>query len=204
MKIMVIAPHPDDEAIGCGGAICLHVKHADRVSAVFLTSGELGIPGLSAARARTIREAEARESAKILGITKLSFLRQPDGSVWKHLREATAAIRPILERQAPSLIYLPHPGEWHPDHRVALTICRAALQQTGLRPALRTYEVWTPLAEYDAVENISAVMPRKLSAIRCHRSQLAQLPYDRAIQGLDQYRGAFAAQALYAEVFQVL
>jgi LmbE family N-acetylglucosaminyl deacetylase len=64
------------------------------------------------------------------------------------------------------------------------------------------YEVWTPLAEYDQVEDISPVMRRKLRALRCHRSQLGHFRYDRAVRGLNQYRGALAARCRYAEVFR--
>jgi len=67
---------------------------------------------------------------------------------------------------------------------------------------LRSYEVWTPLAGYDHVENISAVMPRKMRALRAHRSQLKQFDYARAVTGLNQFRGELAARCRYAEVFQ--
>ena len=78
MNVVVIAPHPDDEAIGCGGSICLHHSRGDRVTAVFLTSGELGLKHLPADEACRIREAEARAAATILGIAAIDFLRLPD------------------------------------------------------------------------------------------------------------------------------
>ena len=81
MNIMVIAPHPDDEAVGCGGTIRLHAERGDRVTAVFLTSGELGLPHLPPETACRIREDEAAVAAEVLGIAALSFLRWPDSHV---------------------------------------------------------------------------------------------------------------------------
>ena len=63
MNIMVIAPHPDDESIGCGGTICLHTAKGDHVSVVFLTSGELGLKHLPPEEAWKIREQEAAKAA---------------------------------------------------------------------------------------------------------------------------------------------
>ena len=82
---------------------------------------------------------------------------------------------------------------------------RAALKQAfpgGPLPELRAYEVWTPLTAYDHVEDISAVLPRKLRALRAHKSQLQQFDYLRAVSGLNQFRGALAARRPFAEVFQ--
>src|SRR5712664_142297 len=147
MNILVLAPHPDDEAIGCGGAICLHADRGDRVVGVFLTSGELGLKHLAPAKAWAIREGEARRAGRILGLRELFFLRQADWGLRQAGRAAAKALRPIIQRERPRLIYLPHPGEWHPDHRAALPVLRSALRGCGLpRPELRGYEVWTPLA----------------------------------------------------------
>jgi|SRR5579859_5948802 len=202
MNVLVIAPHPDDESIGCGGALCLHARRGDRVAAVFLTSGELGLKRLPRENAMAIRESEARKAAKILKLSNLFFLRCGDWSLDSEISKAASLLKPILKHVKPRLIYLPHPQEWHPDHKAALPIVRAALRRCGVpMPTLRTYEIWTPLAGYDHVEDISSVMARKLKAVRAHKSQLREFDYVRAITGLNQYRGTIAAHARYAEVF---
>src|SRR5687767_14009327 len=122
MNVLVIAPHPDDEAIGCGGGICLHIAKGERVTAVFLTSGELGLKHLECGEACKIREAEARAAAKILGISQVDFLGQPDWTLGDHVEAAAAVLAPILSRERPQIIYAPHSNEWHPDHKAANAI----------------------------------------------------------------------------------
>lgn len=122
----------------------------------------------------------------------------------ENILETANLLLPIIEQQRPELIYLPHPGDNHPDHRVALPIVRAALGQTRLTPQLSGYEVWTPLAEFDRVEDITGLMRRKRRALRAHKSQLQEYDYLRAITGLNQYRGLLAAKTRYAEVFQTI
>jgi LmbE family N-acetylglucosaminyl deacetylase len=205
MNVLVIAPHPDDEVIGCGGALCLHAARGDRLSAVFLTSGELGLKHLTRDEAWKTREAEARRAAKILGIESLTFLRLPDWCMGDDIARAAEALRPVLAREKPELIYLPHPDDGHPDHKATLPVLRAAFDGGGaLTLSLRGYEIWTPLSTWDHAENISSVMPRKLRALRAHRSQLGDYDYVRAVRGLNAFRGALAGKCDYAEVFQTL
>ena len=205
LNVLVIAPHPDDESIGCGGALCLHARRGDLIAAVYLTSGELGLKHLPRNKARLIREREARRAAKILGVTRLLFCRLPDWFVGENVIQAAKRLVPLLKRAKPDLIYLPHIQEWHPDHKAAWPIVRAALKAARIpRPELRAYEVWTPLSEYDHVEDISRMMTRKLRALRAHRSQLKHFDYRRAVIGLDQFRGALAGRCRYAEVFQTI
>jgi LmbE family N-acetylglucosaminyl deacetylase len=203
MNVLVIAPHPDDEVIGCGGTICEHSARGDRVVAVFLTSGELGLKHIEREKAWQIREAEARKAARVLKLAAQEFLRLPDWIAGEKLKEGAARLIPILKREQPGLIYLPHPHEWHPDHRAAWPMLKTALSKAGLKktPMLRSYEVWTPLASADDVQNITAVMPRKLRALRAHRSQLGEFDYVAAVKGLNQFRGALAGKCRYAEVF---
>jgi LmbE family N-acetylglucosaminyl deacetylase len=204
MNVVVIAPHPDDESIGCGGTLRLHTLKGDHVIAVYLTSGEFGLKQMAPAKASSTRESEARKAAKILGLAEPLFLRLPDSQLADHLAIAASSLAALLKPECPELIYVPHPLEWHPDHKAAVRICWAALDQINQSPTVRGYEVWTPLALFDHLENVDSTMPLKLRAIRAHRSQLAQLPYDRAIRGLNEYRGAISGRCRFAEVFQIL
>ena len=128
MNVLVIAPHPDDETIGCGGALCLHAKRGDRVVIAFLTSGELGLKLLPRQKAWTIREKEANAAAKILGVARIYFLRQPDWTLGDHIKMGARALRPVLLAVKPRLIYVPHEAEEHPDHQAAVPLLRLALK----------------------------------------------------------------------------
>ena len=206
-KMMVIAPHPDDESIGCGGMICLHQARGNAVVVVFLTSGERGIENLPPEEVRMIREKEAHEATNILGVTRIDFLRLPDLALDENMEAAARRLAPLLEEHHPDLIFLPHPDENHPDHRVALPLVRASFNRVPsllYSPQLWGYEVWTPMREYGWTEDISRYMKQKLRAIRCYRSQLQTFRYDRGVRGLNQYRGCLAAGSHYAEVFQYL
>ena len=205
MTVLVIAPHPDDECIGCGGAICRHGQRGDQVHVVVLTSGEVGLKELPRQEAWNIREREAREAAKILQLASVEFLRCPDWTLGDALPLASERLAPVLQRLAPELIYLPHPHEWHPDHKAAFPVVIGALAASGIAtPKLFGYEVWTPLTEYQHVENISEVMDTKLRALGVHQSQLTQFDYVRAVRGLNEFRGAMAGRCRYGEVFQEL
>jgi LmbE family N-acetylglucosaminyl deacetylase len=206
-RVLVIAPHPDDEAIGCGGAVCLHRRRGDAVHVVFLTSGERYTDEVPPETNRSLREAEAEQAGGVLDVQGLEFLRLPDLDLSEMIGQAADRLRPVLDTQAPDLLYLPHPEESHPDHAAVLPIVRAAL--AGLSspdwlPGLRGYEVWSPLTRYHWVEDVSAVMPQKLRAVRCYRSQLRLFRYDAAVRGLNRYRGILGAGGRYAEAFVTL
>jgi LmbE family N-acetylglucosaminyl deacetylase len=171
----------------------------------FLTSGEQGLPGRPAEAVRSIREAEAEAAAAVLGLEGPHFLRLPDLGLAEHLEEGARRLAPLLA--GADLVYLPHPGEPHPDHEAVLPMVRLAL--AGLpagapRPELRGYEVWGPMTRLGWVEVIDEVMEQKVRAVRCYRSQLRQFRYDLAIKGLNRYRGILSGGCRYAEAFEYL
>jgi LmbE family N-acetylglucosaminyl deacetylase len=204
MNVLVIAPHPDDESIGCGGAICLHADQGHRVTTVFLTSGEYGLRELAKEAAWRVREREAERAAKILGVASVEFLRRPDQYLEEDISNAARALKPILQREKPEVLYLTHERDFHPDHRATVPIVRTAVHAAGIaEPTLLSYEVLTPLTEFDRAEDISLVMQRKLKAMRAHRSQIRQFRYDLAFRAMNRYRGVMAQSGRYAEVFRV-
>ena len=201
MNVLVVAPHPDDESIGCGGALCVHADDGAAVSAVFMTSGEAGLASMPAYEARRLREAEAVSAAEILGIARLEFLRLPDWSLGEHTDAAVENLTALLDAAQPDIIYVPNPKDAHPDHRAAAVAVHDAVSRWHGAPQLLAYEVWTPLGAYDTVVDVSAHMDRKLAAIRCHRSQLTKVDFVRATRALNDYRGAIDARYEFAEVF---
>jgi LmbE family N-acetylglucosaminyl deacetylase len=66
------------------------------------------------------------------------------------------------------------------------------------------YEVWTPLQQPSYIEDITSFMNDKLTALRCHQSQLEMIQYDEAVEGLNRYRGVMSGQGQYCEAFQVI
>jgi LmbE family N-acetylglucosaminyl deacetylase len=202
---LIIAPHPDDESIGCGGTALLLRSQGVGVSVLFLTSGEGASPSVPAEQVWAVREAEATAAAGLLGLESRGFLRLPDGRLGESTDGAAKAVAAAIAGLRFDRIYLPHPDEEHPDHAACLPILAAAHRQLGIgEPWLLGYEVWTPLGRFDTVEDVSDVFEKKLAAVRAHRSQIQQFAYDRAARGLNMYRGATAGHCRFAEVFASL
>ena len=194
MKVLVLAAHPDDEALGCGGAVLAHVQDGDHVDVVFLTSGEGGLATYPVDEASRVREEEASKAAAVLGFSGVSFIRLPDGSLSDDEAMLASAVTPLLD--GVDLVYAPHPGDDHPDHAA---VGRAVAGFA--RVDAFGYEIWTPIARPTRIVDISEHMARKLDAVRCYACQLEYWPYDRAVEGLNAYRGALFEGVAYAEAF---
>jgi len=215
MRVLVVAPHPDDDVIGCGGSMIHHIRKGHSVTVVYMTSGEAGSLVHSKEELREIREAEARDAASVMGVSDLIFLRNADGSLAAKSESLTLLVRMIREKR-PVLIYFPHADEGCRDHRITHEICREAVQRASgpwfqecpgkpwLVEGVLCYEVWTPFREASFIEDISDCMELKLEALRRHRSQLASIPYDDAVQGLNRYRGVMSGRGDYCECFKIL
>jgi LmbE family N-acetylglucosaminyl deacetylase len=208
-RVLVISPHPDDEAIGCGGVIRQHALGGHVVRVVFLTSGEAGGHGRAPEETARLREDEAQAAARILEIEGIEFWREPDGALSSG-PSLTGRLRETILDWGPQILYVPHDREDHPDHRAAARLVRQALSIAG--PGVHTltvlqYEVWTPLSRFDRVVDISPHMEVKLAAIRAHKTQCAVMDFGEAALGLNRYRAIMHSgwpPASYAEVFASL
>jgi LmbE family N-acetylglucosaminyl deacetylase len=204
-RVLVLSPHPDDEAIGCGGTLRKHAAAGDEVHVVFLTSGDAGGHGRAPGETARLREREADAAAAVLGLAGIEFWRQPDGAL-QPTPELAAQLRDQLDTFRPGVVYLPHDREAHPDHRAAVELLQAALRDLSAPPDVLMFEVWTPLEAFDHVEDISEVVDVKAAAIRAHASQCAMMRFDEAALGLNRYRGEMHSWpgGDYAEVFRRL
>jgi N-acetylglucosamine malate deacetylase 1 len=201
-RVLVVSPHPDDESLGCGGTLRGHVLAGDVVRVLFLTSGENGGHGMPPELVADLREGEAAEAAAILGVAKITFCREKDGSL-ATTPSLVEHVRRAIEDTAPDVIYLPHDQEMHPDHRAAVDVVRYVLERTARRPEVWMFEVWTPTQRIDQVIDISAFVEVKRQAIRAYRSQCAVIDFEQAVLGLNRYRGEMHSwpEGEFAEVF---
>jgi LmbE family N-acetylglucosaminyl deacetylase len=204
-RVLVLSPHPDDDAIGCGGTLRKHVVAGDEVRVVFLSSGEKGGHGRPPDETARVREREAEAAAAILGLAGVEFWRQPDGAI-QPSPELVARLRGVLGEFRPWRVYVPHERDTHSDHRAAVDMLRAAHGGLAGPPVVLMFEVWTPLETFDHVEDVSEFVGVKRTAIRAHASQCAVMRFDEAMLGLNRYRGEMHSWpgGDYAEVFRRL
>lgn len=212
-RIMVLAPHPDDEVLGCGGSLAWHTHQGAEVTVIYMTSGEAGGGNISdQALVRKTREQEASSGAAILGINNLYYLRFKDGSL-EYNSANIKQLATLIRQLQPDIIYAPHATDTHPDHRCchALTVSAIARAsdrgkwpyggQTWEPQLMLGYEILNPLPVYDHVQDITQFMGLKIKALECHRSQLQATPYDEAIVGLNRYRGITSTAGSFCECF---
>jgi LmbE family N-acetylglucosaminyl deacetylase len=222
--VLVVAPHPDDEVLGCGGSIANHTDRGHLVQVLYLSSGEHGSSTLPPNECGPLREQEAAVAAGVLGVAaaQLHFLRLPDGAIDARDLAHVGMVIDLLRQLRPSLMYLPHPAEASFDHRAGFELCWRAAGMASNRnfpehgttpwwvPTILGYEVWTPIADPQYTTDITGTIDRKTRALACYQSQRAtakgagQADYiDHAGGLLARWRGAMTTGG-YREAFQVL
>lgn len=186
-RVVVLAPHPDDEVLGCGGVIRKHIEEGDDVTVLFLTDGRWGKkPYDNPEHIAQLRQAEAIAACRVLGTTQTHFFGREDGSLNADLKTVKEVLQVVMCCQ-PEVVYAPHPIDPHPDHRATYKIAEMVLKEMSFQGSLFLYEVWKPI-EPNVIVNITDVMESKLKALSCYASQLALHDYTDMIKSLNRYR----------------
>lgn len=192
--VLVIAPHPDDESLGCGGLLCWAARHGRNPRVLFLTDGEGSHPGsptFPPERLSKIRHQEARRACAALGLkpNALTFLRCADSGMGSLTSQAKAelvdAIAGWVKHSARSAVFVTADTDPHCDHAAAFQLTRRAVRGCA-GASLFAYPVWTWLRPEDAPEkpitgmrmNIAPFVDAKRAAIACHASQFGNLITD--------------------------
>lgn len=178
LDVLVIAAHPDDAELGCGGTLAKHVSLGRRVGVVDLTRGELGTRGTP-----EIRDAEAAAAAGILGLFVRENLNLPDG-FFQNSREYQLPIVAAVRRHQPTIVITNAPSDRHPDHGRAAQLVFDACFLAGLEKVVvpgNNARAWRPKAIYhfiqsnylqpDFVVDISGFWDIKMAAIKAFKTQ---------------------------------
>ena len=195
-RLVVVAPHPDDDVLGCGGSLAAAAAAGFDVAVVYVTDGSashIGSPAYPPERLRDVRECEARAALAILGVQrKPRFLRIADGTVASlgpdQADAIVAAIDEMIGEAGHPLVMGPWIRDFHADHLAVAALVRRA---SSRRPAatLLEYAVWLEEAgsqrDRPAFEEATPVTldvrhhtASKVAALAVHRSQLGELITD--------------------------
>lgn len=202
-KILVIAPHPDDEILGCGGTMIKHIKQGHEVYVCIVTKG---MPPLFKEERVELNRQHARECHQSIGIKKTYFLDFPCVTLEKEDRyRLNQAILDVVKEVRPDEVYIPHYGDMQKDHQVVVDAAMVAL-----RPkyewdisSIYGYETMSETAwnvpnvqnEFipNAYVDITVELDEKLKALSYYKLQIGDFPDARsleAIEALAKYRGS--------------
>lgn len=202
-RVLVLAPHADDEVFGCGGSLALLAAQGAKVRTVIVSQGDQA----------TTRQAESAAAAAILGYPTPEHWNFVDRGLEDTLPALTARVAAVLDEMRPTLLFAPSPWEMHPDHRA---VCDAALQAAahyaetaGQRIenaplTIALYEIGLPLAVTDFID-ITPFWAQKQQAMQCFASQLDEQRYAEQIAGLNVYRSyTLGKQVIAAEALHII
>lgn len=209
-RVLVIAPHPDDEIIGCGGTILKHIDLGDKVFVFFVTNGEVSEKESIYERKCQERYAEVKRIYASTPIEILLWSEIPAREIESNYMIIRNRLEKVFRKLKPNIVYFPHKKETDFDHRLVHSITKEAYflshinkENTfnNVKAELLGYEVWTPINKIYKIINIDFYIEKKKELINMYKSQVQNIAYADGISGLNTYRGEFFGNCKYAEVF---
>ena len=204
-RILVVAPHPDDETLGVGGTIAKYSAQGDEVF-VLMVSGHL--PPIYSRKAYEETVSEAYSAFSVLGVEKSEFLEIPATMIGDQpLHEVNARISKVVNDFNPHIVLCPYPDR-HIDHRLVFDSVMVATRPVGVGKDIEIVAAYETLSEthWNAphiepnftpnwVVDISDHISKKLNALECYKSQISEFPGPRsieAVEALAKFRGTQA------------
>ncbi len=200
---LVIAPHPDDEALGCWGTLKLLHEAGTDLTLTFITNGEK-LHGDPSAEVAAARQKEAVSSARLLGCREPLFLDLPDGEIGRYGEEVFQRLAGIIREITPEIVFAPSPIDYHDDHIATSHVALRLLQASGSF-RLAFYEVYSTL-RFNCLVDITGTAELKKRAILNYRTSLYGKPevYVDAALGLNAHRSIFVQRKGYFEAFYLM
>lgn len=190
-RVLVIAAHPDDEVLGCGGTVALHRKNGDHVSILVMCEGS-SLRGVDQGHGDDHHLIAA--SAE-LGVPKehVRHVGMPDQRLdTMTLTDIIAPIEDAVREVQPTIVYCQHGGDVNIDHTILFKALLVATRPTAESiSSIYAYEAassteWAHPREFvpDTFVNISSTLEQKLAAMACYRSEMRDYPHPRSLEAL--------------------
>lgn len=207
-SVLVIAAHPDDELLGCGGTIALHTQAGDSVTAVVVCEGEsvrYGPAGVG-------QKEHMDRAAEVLGINTVHHLRFPDQRLdTMTLLEIIQPLERIVQQVQPSLVYCHHGGDINRDHHLLFQATLVAARP--VQPFIEAVYAFDTASSTewgyprsfvpDTWADITGTLEQKIRAMACYESEVRPYPHPRSLEALRHRARAWGNQHCMdaAEVF---
>jgi len=216
MRVLVVAPHPDDEVLGCGGIISKYVEEGHDVYVTIITKA--CEPLFTEKQDRQNKE-HCLNAHKLLGVKETVFLDHPAAmleSVPRHI--FNSSIDQMIRKIDPEEVYIPHRGDMHLDHKMVSDACMVALRPRFKYSVKRIYAYETlSETEWDIPNTSNAFIPnvyvditpfigKKIMAMEEYKNQICEFPNPRSADGikaLAMLRGSTISRN-YAEAFMLI
>ncbi|MBT4804648.1 PIG-L family deacetylase [Candidatus Woesearchaeota archaeon] len=193
-KILVIAPHPDDEVLGCGGTIIKNIKAGNEVFLCIMTKGEETYYGKEVLEEK---RKEVLRVANLIGIKKVFFCDFIAASLdVVPQNEINHKLKEIIEECQPNELFIPHQGDLHKDHQITFQ-CALIAAKPKINPFIKkifSYEViseteqsspyTTPFIPNIYID-ISQELAKKGEAMSLYKSELREYPHPRSLKGAE-------------------
>jgi LmbE family N-acetylglucosaminyl deacetylase len=220
-KILIVAPHPDDDILGCGGIISKYTKLNCEVYVAIMTNGNIGAPEIFPIEGTLRGREEAKKSHKVLGIKDTFFYDFPAPRLeTQPSYQISIALDKLIRNLDVDTLFIPHRGDIHKDHRVVFEACLVAARPINNSPVKRVYAYetlseteWAAPFSDDVfyptlfVELSEDELNKKIEAFNCYTPpRKKEYPHSRSDDGiktLARYRGA-TIEKPYAESFMII
>ena len=213
MKILVIAPHPDDEVLGCGGTIAKYTYKGDEVYLCIVTKSYT--PDWSEEFLKR-RQKEIEKANKILGIKKTYLLNFPTVKLDTiPQKKLNTSILKVVSEVKPDVLYIPHKGDLNKDHRLVFEASLVAVRPSNLKlKNVLSYETLSGTEWGQSIEpfipnvyvDISGTLEKKIESMKAYKSELKKYPHPRSleiIEALAKKRGSEVGTR-FAEAFMLI
>ena len=210
-KVLVIAAHPDDEILGCGGTVALHTMNGDQVTNLVVCEGE----SLRYDNLEVDHQSQIYKAGEVLGVHDIRSLQFPDQKLEKTvLTDLIDPILNIIRNIKPNIIYTQFGGDVNRDHKILFEAVQVATRPTekfvekvlAYDTASSTEWAFPRTFNPDTWIDISGVLDKKLEAMKQDQTELREYPHPRSIEGLKNKAKAWGNQACMeaAEVFMTV
>lgn len=213
LKVLIIAPHQDDEVIGCGGLIAKLISQGHHVSVQHVFSGNSNVSD-DPHNAKSIRQEEAKKAAKYLGYSVLTNFDILDRSfpATNVLIDRLIACFNVFK---PDIVCCPHSGDSDKEHELVNFCCKEALwlsqtksfnfngESNDKHTLLLFYEIWNAISEPALYVDITAFATLKRAAIALFVSQVDSVDWMSGALGLNAYRGVTYKGSGHCEAFLI-